>query len=429
MPQKKKKQNPQANRKVLEAQHRNDFFKRLGAFSTIATGENVLALLPERAWEQIYLYRPRFVMVFPEEGCDIPCDKINYLKACVNLWFKQNEIHLVNITRKVRFSDYYEFCVPLYVLYHWAGNMANRNAEKVKLLLKEDFGDLDIVEKNLILELKMVAISNLLITCNDFSENFYSFRIETTYDQKELRAIFKIFVKRLPVESVKVMLDDNLRSVYRIGWTYGDDNIEWKNLKLSLLGITTNSDNETVPVYIQKHAMQRLRERLDSIHPSYLNYHVCIALHHCNCIKSGNKFLIEYSLFKEKVGYLLAVLYEGKLIIKTFLFLTCTDTPEGRKLEQLLGLKKLDTAFLKMERLSTFMPAHLKGNEELRAIFEKVGCPHLLNLHEKLDIYSTVHPKQTLLEIVPQYIKKEAGTPLERINEICDDDLLMATAS
>ena len=46
---------------------------------------------------------------------------------------------------------------------------------------------------------------------------------------------------------------------------------------------------------------------------------------------------------------------EGKIVIRTFLFVTNNGTPEGKKLAQITGLQKLDKKYLALDKLSTFM--------------------------------------------------------------------------
>jgi hypothetical protein len=97
---------------------------------------------------------------------------------------------------------------------------------------------------------------------------------------------------------------------------------------------------------------------------------------------------------------------EGNLVVRTFLFLTFNGTPEGKRLEDFIGLKALDTKYLKMDKLSSFMTDKLKENEELRSIFERADCLHLVELYDKLDQFSDVHPDHSPVEILSRYLEK-----------------------
>ena len=50
--------------------------------------------------------------------------------------------------------------------------------------------------------------------------------------------------------------------------------------------------------------------------------------------------LLVVTLNNHKIGYLKAVLAEGAVLIKTFLFLTNNSTPEGKKINELCIFRK-----------------------------------------------------------------------------------------
>lgn len=76
-------------------------------------------------------------------------------------------------------------------------------------------------------------------------------------------------------------------------------------------------------------------------------------------------------------------------------------------MEDFIGLKKLDTKYLEMDKLSSFMSSKLKNNEELRTILEKADCLHLLELYDKLDQFSAVHLENSPMEKIINYLKKD----------------------
>jgi len=84
-------------------------------------------------------------------------------------------------------------------------------------------------------------------------------------------------------------------------------------------------------------------------------------------------------MYEYKVGYLLTTLNEGKLVIRSFLFLTNDGTPEGRKLRALTGLAKRDKKYLEIDKLSTFTAYRIHEDEELSALFHEAGCGSLLD--------------------------------------------------
>ena len=155
------------------------------------------------------------------------------------------------------------------------------------------------------------------------------------------------------------------------------------------------------------HALTRLVERLDCIHLCTIFTSIYYSLRACVVIKEKNNFIIEYNITNVKVGYLIAIMVKGVLVIRTFLFLTCNGTPEGKRLETFIGLKKLDAKYLNMDKLSTFMSHSLGGNDELRSILKKADCLHLVELHDKLDAFSVIHLDNSPLERLSSYLKND----------------------
>ena len=96
--------------------------------------------------------------------------------------------------------------------------------------------------------------------------------------------------------------------------------------------------------------------------------------------KDYDRSLVEFYLSDKKAGYLQVELHGDKLIIHTFLFLTNSGTPEGKKLEQLAGLQKADKIYLEIDKLSTFNSYHIDKNEQLKELFVQAGCGSLLEL-------------------------------------------------
>ena len=53
------------------------------------------------------------------------------------------------------------------------------------------------------------------------------------------------------------------------------------------------------------------------------------------------------------------------------------------------------------------MTSKLSENEELRSIFQKADCLHLVELYDKLDRFSAVHPQKSPIEMLARYLEKE----------------------
>jgi hypothetical protein len=161
-----------------------------------------------------------------------------------------------------------------------------------------------------------------------------------------------------------------------------------------------------MPVYIQSHAQQRLAERLDCLEQGYVEFFVYNSLKNLKYFKDKNgNPLIEYNYFGFKTGYLRADIHHGKIIIRTFLFLTNNGTPEGEKLNEFTGLSKLDHKYLNIDKLSTFMSADIRNNIEVKDIFVRAGCKSLFDIDANF-IFDTKHGTNPVAAMnLSKYIK------------------------
>jgi len=140
-------------------------------------------------------------------------------------------------------------------------------------------------------------------------------------------------------------------------------------------------NDKPLRVYIQDHALFRIKERL-GIDPMGYVY---------NCIGSSmidpvitNKFdnfcMIEYRYFSNKIGYLIVSIEDDIALIRSFKFITMSGTPEFNKLKKLLKGSREDFEYLGLDNLNTLLNSDIQNDTKLKLIFEKAGLGHLLGL-------------------------------------------------
>jgi hypothetical protein len=137
---------------------------------------------------------------------------------------------------------------------------------------------------------------------------------------------------------------------------------------------------DALPLYIQRHALQRLDERL-GLQANNVHSHLFFSLFEqpVRYVLGNGCSLIEFNMYEYKVGYLLTTQHNDKLVIRSFLFLTNDGTPEGRRLRAITGLAKYDKKYLGIDKLSTFTAYRIHEDEELSALFREAGCGSLLD--------------------------------------------------
>lgn len=197
---------------------------------------------------------------------------------------------------------------------------------------------------------------------------------------KGISSVLTLCKEILPM--IKVALDGEERKVYRCGQfvvtDYDNRWVQWDSTKIPQL-----SKNKIYDVYIQKHATDRLFERLSFLNkpPGELYHWMYQSLFEPNCIcQPDNCFLVEYLYGPYKLGYFTVDFLEGKAIVRSFLILTMNGTPEGDNLYNHLKLSRYDKEYLKLDKLETFVQSDLQDDPKLRDIFSKCGCEHLFKM-------------------------------------------------
>ncbi len=198
-------------------------------------------------------------------------------------------------------------------------------------------------------------------------------------DRNKLR-LLNYILHRQEREEKEIVVDNESRMAMRM--TFGFGNVGAKDLliKAETLGIESPFGSMELPVYIQNHALKRMNERLGQLYITDAMLEICFALQAAKfvVVKKGHA-LLEFKLSNCKVGYFKIVLTEGVLLIQTFLFLTNNGTPEGDKLNELLGMQKADKKYWEIDKLTTFLASDIEENETLKQIFINAGCKSLFD--------------------------------------------------
>lgn len=176
-----------------------------------------------------------------------------------------------------------------------------------------------------------------------------------------------------------------------------------------------DADKDEIPVYIQSHALKRMKERLDLLDDEALNYNLFENLVHFKHFYDVRSYiLIPYHLYDVKVGYFFCQIFDNCFVIRTFLFITHFSTPEGSELKDICGLGKNDVPYWKIDRLSTFMNVDAEQYPKLSAMFEEAGCGDLFKLHN--EEFSVEAMQTANLDGLREYVLKgrmEVEEPVE----------------
>ena len=115
-------------------------------------------------------------------------------------------------------------------------------------------------------------------------------------------------------------------------------------------------ESESLNLYIQSHVLQRIKERLDDFPPETLNLLIQNTFFSkIKIVKSHKQFLFACMEDGIPLGYFTFFIQNDDLVINTFLPLVSPNTPEGKKLHELLPLSKEDIVYLGMDKTSFYL--------------------------------------------------------------------------
>ncbi|HEY0008923.1 MAG TPA: hypothetical protein VGB55_09380 [Tepidisphaeraceae bacterium] len=183
------------------------------------------------------------------------------------------------------------------------------------------------------------------------------------------------------------------RPVYRVGTSCTWAEVNWLSWKRETVGeqwadrIGIAKDRPW-EVYAQSHALKQLRQRLDVYaHADWAEHWMHESLSRPQIVRemSEHDLLVAYEAEGKRLGYLVVTARDGLVVVRTFLFLTMAQTPEGRMLRERLRLTQDELSYLRLHELSRFTHTDLKDDPAIRTLIEQCGCGQLFALAEDED--------------------------------------------
>jgi hypothetical protein len=183
-------------------------------------------------------------------------------------------------------------------------------------------------------------------------------------------------VKEVSLETVLIEIDGKARPCVRCLASRGFED-EPKPVVWETSLFTQNQESSSYPVYIQRHALDRLRERFHLEEPAMLGVtHQLVAMSLVTPTITRNSrgdYLVKIGRAEAFLGYFPASLVEDKVVLRTFLSPTMQGAPEAEALRKELGLCRYDIEYLNLDDPFTLMFGDLKNDERFVRIFEKCG--------------------------------------------------------
>ena len=384
---KKQKNKPTLHdQKVIEAHRRNEYLLRFRKLlNEIGLGQIYGKLTPEFL-NYIYIKRGVFLNVEVGDNNVVRKLEVKQTQMLMYDWCRNIRIPLEGTDCDMRLIDFHEIWHPfllLIVALKMSEDKTHFEQPPEIFELLAPFIDLDtyyLVDQIVIAKKSLTAILDLFaILGSSVCIQLHWFELKNDNDQTDCRMRQTAIIHVVRGQTINFKCENNVRPAFRLGIPMGESGIHWASLSPLVWGSKNEHPDKKLDIYIQSHALMRMQERLDGLPEQFcvLNLVYSILLNPVVLVRDKD-LLIEYRIEGLKVGYVVATRQKDYLVIRTFLFITFSGTPEGRKLSEITGLGKLDKKYLAIDKLSSFLSSDIRENSAIADIFSRAGCADLL---------------------------------------------------
>lgn len=201
-------------------------------------------------------------------------------------------------------------------------------------------------------------------------------------------------------ESISFQYKGKYRKAFRVktGAMYGNPS---RNESVDQWwGLKEGEEPKRYDIFIQSHALQRIRERMDIFPATWRNYYSMMPLRgNYRVVREREHLRPMFECFYEDVvfGYYPFIVQGDKLIILSFLPIFALTTPRGAYLESRMKISRQDIEFLGMDKLSFFFTVDFEQIPTLHEMLYKVGVGPLLEFESPDLLPFERDPQKTLL--------------------------------
>jgi hypothetical protein len=136
-----------------------------------------------------------------------------------------------------------------------------------------------------------------------------------------------------------------------------------------------------LPVYAQEHVRLRMIERLDPLSEDEMDQLLGGTMMSPKTVPlRGGAFLIELQMYGCRLGYVVAEVVDDVVLMRTFLFVTQSGTPEGDRFNERLKVGNEEKSYFRLDRLAPFMTTDLCQDAVFQEILRECGIGDLIEV-------------------------------------------------
>jgi hypothetical protein len=230
-------------------------------------------------------------------------------------------------------------------------------------------------------------LAQIAAKASSIEKQFFWFKLRAEIGRLAKVQIEEYFeLRRYPAESKRIQIDGNPRPAYRVGeYDPQQKEMAWLSLSTADLPYEPNAALKKYNVYIQSHALARLRERMAPFESYRLEAELVNAIRNPIIDRApDNTLMIHYRFAGAKVGNLVAERIGEDIVIRTFLFLTQGGAPEGNAFNARLKIKAIERQYFGLDTVRTFVHTDVCTDPRIAALLNECGCGELIRLKKNI---------------------------------------------
>lgn len=315
-----------------------------------------------------------------QKGYSVPRQYVKMIQQEMNFFLKYSTVGNKDIG--LNYGDFVTYGMTFLMFMQSQGDKKDHctQAEYYKIIYQKAC-EYDDKTTDHLLTTFWLYIQYLLIGLSKLNYRLYGYMWE--WKELENRAKFSgnIMLTSVPALKTHFKYRNNLRPAFKVGvgQYISEDPIYFKIPYNKL--ITDSSNNSEMDVYIQNHALSRMKERLGILTPSQRNIYFNHSLQECKvCTLSNGQLVIQYKAGPNFLGYLPFTIVDKKLFILTFLPICNIKSPQGRKLAELLDITREEMEYFGMDKLSFFHDTDFNAIPRLKSAIIEAELWHLTEI-------------------------------------------------
>lgn len=345
-------------------------------------------------WERNYFEAARLppVQLRKAPGHEIPAEVFSRLEILFRNTIQKDLVKVPPSNKLIGLGEFLRAEAALRGIYsHSLTSTQERAARWVKALepFKSFVDDKDAVEISPMMKL-WTLMCYYAAVCGDIRRLVFPVRLQWEARSKELSGMLQYFeISSMPAEHRVFQVGSQKRRSYRLlVQSVLTLKVYPAVLSTKVIPGLEDQPERQLPVYVQEHVRLRMNERLDPLAEDEMDHLLGDTMSRPKTVPlRDGAFLLELQMYHCLLGYVVAEVIDDAggpageaVLMRTFLFVTQSGTPEGDRFNERLKVGNYEKSYFRLDRLAPFMTTDLCQDPVFQEILRECGIGDLIEV-------------------------------------------------